>query len=158
MADSKKRNAAFAALRNQVLSANTEKDAEYRALQTDAERRQFLIDYILDPESCCKRIGTNSTSRSTNRRETSKVEWLTEEQLAGPKYLNSAAHAKIAIKSMRERPHKTNAGLRAAGVKEYEYFKEKSKVDKDDERNRHLLCVLLIGEIKTWNWVLRHAC
>ena len=128
-ADTKKRAAAFGALRVSVLAQKPDKEAEYRALQSDVERRQFLADYLLDPSSCTL-TGTNSCTRSTKRLTRGTTVWLTVSQLAGAQYLNSKTDAEIAIKSLRSRPHKDNQSMREAGIKEYEYTHEAKHTDK----------------------------
>ena len=45
--------------------------------------------------------------------------WVTQDQLAGPKFLNNSKHAEIMIKDMPSRPFKESESLRKAGVLQY---------------------------------------
>ena len=109
--------------RNHLQNHNEEKLAEFQQLRSDRDRRDWLAAFLLDPESGgCS--GSNYTVRETSSKGHEKEVWVTEAIMAGPKYMNSADHAHIAIKSMTSRPHKLNAALRQAGIKEYKLTEE----------------------------------
>ena len=93
--------------------------AEYKKSNSDAERRQWLSQFILDP-ACCSNEGINRTVNSTVRMGEDNVVWVTLEQLAGSSFLNSMEHAKASIATFPSRPHEI-AGLAAEGVLQYEY-------------------------------------
>lgn len=109
------RNKAMVQFKQQL---ETERLAEYNALKSDMERRQWLCEYMIDPETA-KCQATNTTERATTDDTTEAEVWVTETEYAGPKWLNDKAQAAIAITAMTSRPHKRNAALRAAGVLEY---------------------------------------
>ena len=104
---------------------NTQKALEFKALQTDMSRREWLCEYMLDPEAggC---VGKNFTQRVTTRQDEDKEVWVTEATLGGPLYMNDKAAAKIAITAMQSRPHE-NPALAKADILQYHYtFSEKS--------------------------------
>ena len=69
----------------------------------------------------------NRDRRELSREDDIDENWLTMGELAGPLHLNSVKNAEIAIKCMPERPHETNAALRAEGVKQYFWITESAK-------------------------------
>jgi len=66
--------------------------------------------------------GYNSTTAFDEEQSKKKEAWLTEEQMAGPKYLNSAAHAKLVCDSkvFEQQDHEIEA-VAAAGVKQHRF-------------------------------------
>ena len=95
--------------------------ARYRELKSDTERKDWLALYMIDPKTAvCK--GYNSTVAFDQEENKGSEQWLSEEQMGGPMFLNSANHAGIIVKGkvLEERDHE-NPALAAAGVKQY-YF------------------------------------
>ena len=91
------RSKAYGALAAKLKASSPEKAAQYQNSLSEIEKREWLLAYLLDPETG----GTikNLTERITEH-EVSKVRvWLTKAQLAGPSFLNSAEHADIVFKS-----------------------------------------------------------
>lgn len=92
---------------------------QYKALAKDDEKRAWLAQYILDPAfATCE--GFNMTTAFTKQEQRDDEQWVTEEMLQGPAFLNSAEHARIAIKDLESRPHELGA-LAAEGVKQYKF-------------------------------------
>ena len=116
------RNRAFGGMRNALASLHVEKAAEFRRLESDAERRAWLAEYLLDPKSggC---VGKNWTSRTTKKTDEDKEVWATQSMLEGPMFFNCPKVTAIAIKGMESRPHKDNPALREAGILEYKFIK-----------------------------------
>eukprot|EP00959_Pyramimonas_sp_CCMP1952_P091522 1916044-Pyramimonas_sp.AAC.1 len=52
-------------------------------------------------------------------------EWMTLEEYAGPKGINSLEHAREAVKDFESRPHKRSERLRKKGVLEYKIVKDR---------------------------------
>ncbi|CAK0810102.1 unnamed protein product [Prorocentrum cordatum] len=87
----------------------------------DAEKIAWLVRFTMDPSSGgCK--GTTSTEISRETESGVKDIWVTQDQLAGPLYLNNRAHADAMIKDLDSRPHKRSKTLRDMGVLEYHLF------------------------------------
>ena len=85
----------------------------------DESRHQWIADYLLDPKKVtCQ--GINSISRNSETGSDTKFVWITEQELAGPKYMNDKDNAKIAIQALDSKAH-TNAALAKHGVKLYYY-------------------------------------
>ena len=82
-------------------------------------REQWMAQWVLEPE-LCKKSGFNKTIASTDNRKTLADQWVLESELGGPRFLNSADHAKKIIESgdLQSRPSRF-AALAAAGVCEY---------------------------------------
>jgi len=102
------------------MSGNMTAEAKekYKSLGDDA-RHQFIAEYLLDPRKMtCQ--GTNSVSRNSESGSDTKWVWITESELAGPKYMNDKDNAKIAIQSLESKAH-TNGSLAKHGVKMYHY-------------------------------------
>ena len=119
--DSATRTKAFSCLSTTLASRFPARSAEYKALDSDKKRREWLAVFIQDPQAgCCSASSQTTVSNITD--DNDRELWLTLEELAGPQYMNSEANANIAITSMASRPHEQNAALAAAGVKQYQYF------------------------------------
>eukprot|EP00959_Pyramimonas_sp_CCMP1952_P283168 5919017-Pyramimonas_sp.AAC.1 len=88
----------------------------------DVERRQWLTRFIMDASSGGHQ-GKATVSVNQSTKHVADEEWLTEEQLASPLYMNSKHHASIIIHCLEERPHRMKA-LADLGVREYKYSKE----------------------------------
>ena len=118
------RNRAAGAMKHHLSVHSPEKLGEFKRLKTDQQRREWLAEYFLDPESggC---VGKNITTRTNEGCEGETEVWVTEEELAGPMHMNSARLAGIAIKSMDSRPRE-NEALRAAGVLQYKRVTKKT--------------------------------
>jgi hypothetical protein len=112
------------ALRNRAMNAmvrtlTPEQKYCYDHCKDDKDRHQWVAEYILDPKKV-KCNGASSVSRSATTTESEKTIWITEDELAGPSYLNSKPNAASAIKSLVSRPHE-NVALAGAGVKQYQW-------------------------------------
>lgn len=96
-----------------------ESKTAYANLRSDAERRAYVNQFILDPE-IARTNGFNRTTAIDESMAKATEGWLTREELGGPLWLNSLKNADllIASKTLPERPH-DNAVLAAAGVKAY---------------------------------------
>ena len=89
--------------------------------QDQQARHQWLADYLLDPKiAVCK--GRNTSSRRCQDGTKTKVLWITQNELAGPAYLNSVADAKVAVTAMQSRPHASNSAMAAAGILQYKHL------------------------------------
>ena len=131
--DSKMRNKAITAMKAQM---HDDKSDEYKALASDSDRHDFIVHYLMDPQSItCQ--GTNFASRTSTGSDSSVVLWLTEDELAGPAYLNSTTNAKLAITAMQARPH-SNLGMRNAGIMEYKHVMKKKRTRNPFRRVRRL--------------------
>ena len=121
--DYKLRNKCFAAFRD----ARKEDDALkeiYDTAADDAARRAALLQFVIDAAGG-ELTGKNTTTVSRSKKQTRREVWLTQSQLAGPHPgLNSSEDAAAAVKTATPRPHKTNSGLRRAGINEYQHVVE----------------------------------
>ena len=100
---------------------NTQKFEEYKEMKTDEERRAMLAQYILDPQAC---VGSNTVEILKVDLDKEIEVKLTEEQLAGPCWLNSSYQASIKCKAMEKRGEwevHSDPDLSEAGVKVYHY-------------------------------------
>lgn len=113
------RGKALVAMRNSLHRNNSDGFKGYTALSSDKDRAEWLADYMIDPKTGGG-LGRNWTIRTTSLVDNEREVWLTEEELGGALYLNSVANAKLAVASLKSRPHE-NAALRAANVKQYEW-------------------------------------
>ena len=120
------RGKAISAMKGQM---TPEKLEEFKSLDKDSSRQEWLAEYLLDPASggC---VGKNFCTRTSTTSDTTTWVWLTLDELAGPKWLNSEANAKIAITAMTSRPHSTNTALCDAGVHEYRHEIRKEELKK----------------------------
>ena len=91
----------------------------YKELKTDEERREWLVYYLIDPKSAVN-TGFNKTTAFDEEANKRNEQWITEEQMSGPNYLNSASHAKIVCDSkvFDVQDHEI-AALANAGVKQH---------------------------------------
>jgi hypothetical protein len=116
-ADASTRTRAFSAMSGVLGKTFPSKHAEYKSLQHDIQRREWLLSFIVDPAS-----GGCSCSNTTLRANTEKRQlikrWLTESQLAGAMYYNSAKDAALAIKDLESRAHEKPT-MAAAGILQY---------------------------------------
>jgi hypothetical protein len=91
----------------------------YKQLRTDDERRSWLAQYVVDPDSAaCK--GFNKTSAYNTSESRSASRWLTQAQLASASCLNDNDAAKTVCESgdLESRLHELPS-LAAKGVKQY---------------------------------------
>ena len=116
------RNRAFGALRKSIQATYPERMQEYTRIKDELAKREWLASFCMDPESGGTYTATNKTTVSRVRDAELREVWLTEEELGGPKWLNSKTNAAIAIKSMKSRLHSRNSALRANVVLEYQHF------------------------------------
>ena len=123
MADPKLRNQACNAM---VRTLDGAQQLAYKRCPKDVDRHQWIMDYILDPQKV-KHEGSTSIRRASTTESKDTYVWVTEEELASARHMNSQAHAKIAIKALDSRPHE-NEHLANAGVLQYYHnTKEESK-------------------------------
>jgi hypothetical protein len=101
-----------------------QKRKEYTSLKTDADRRQWLGTWVMAAAQG-KSTGWNSSEVTVTSTDGEEGEWVTEQMLAGPQYLNCPHAAKTYITTAASRPYKHNAALAEAGVLEYRYVKDK---------------------------------
>jgi TPP-dependent trihydroxycyclohexane-1,2-dione (THcHDO) dehydratase len=94
------------------------------ANMSPAERREWLAQYVLDPETGVNH-GFSETKSVNSRKNRETTEWLTEAELGGPKWLNAPHHASILVKSgsLPSRLHEIQA-LADEKVYQYEYSKQ----------------------------------
>eukprot|EP00959_Pyramimonas_sp_CCMP1952_P458722 9477099-Pyramimonas_sp.AAC.1 len=135
--DPKLRRAGFSCLGTSLAAAFPDQHAQYKKLQYDFDKRKWLAAFIVDPASGCSKV-INTTVRKTTETEQETDVWVTESQLAGPMYLNNAAHAAAAIKSMIPRPFKDNKSLQDMGVKQYNWTVFQSTRTKSLEKSATL--------------------
>eukprot|EP00959_Pyramimonas_sp_CCMP1952_P114239 2388497-Pyramimonas_sp.AAC.1 len=89
----------------------------------DKAKIDWLMRFTLNPsEGGC--IAESSTSVKRQRRDGVEDAWLTEAELAGPLWLNSAARAAAIVKELEGRPHSRSKALRDLGVLEYHVFRD----------------------------------
>ena len=86
---SEQRNKAATAMKTHIKNNKPEKHNEYMELQTNQQRHEWLIEYMLDPKVGGELSGSNFTERTETARDKMVQIWLTEDELAGPSYLNS---------------------------------------------------------------------
>ena len=105
-----------------------DKDAKQRYQNASpAERREWVAFYAIDPKTATA-SGYNKqfvfTGESTDR----NVQWVTEEMMAGPMFLNSKEQARTVVKAniLNEKPHELEC-LAAEGIKMYEFSWERLK-------------------------------
>ena len=111
-------------LRNRATTAmvrtlSVDQKVSYSRCQNDKERHQWVAEYFLDPQKV-KCEGATSVSRTSTTTDRAVTIWITEDELAGPTYLNSKDNAAIAVTTLVNRPHEI-AALAAAGVKQYQW-------------------------------------
>ena len=133
--DHKLRNKCFAAYRDYRNSDDMLKET-YDNAADDAARRSMCLAFIIDAKAG-KLAGKNTTKVSRKKENVLREVWLTYGQLCGPHPgLNDKDDAKAFTNGAKSRPHKTNAGLRRAGIKEYQHFVEwedKSKAEEETQ-------------------------
>ena len=89
------------------------------------EKNEWLAQYILDPELTSNE-GVNTTTVYTEETEMDDTVLITQEQMGGPLYLNSASMAKIVCESkeLDEFPHEIES-LAKAGIKQFKFSMKK---------------------------------
>lgn len=113
----------FAALNDQLGKYFPDKHSVYRTIRDPKVQKEYLISFMNDPEGGGSTM-TNTTSKISSTRTRGRDIWLTEAELAGPKYYNDAALAKLALGGMESREHRTNAILRQMNVRQYGYIED----------------------------------
>ena len=95
--------------------------SDYKKLNTDEERRQWIAQFVLDP-TISTTEGFNGTLAYKQEGTIDEDVWLTEEQLGSASYLNSVSQASQIVKvgELESRPHEL-ACLAQAGIKQYKY-------------------------------------
>ena len=99
--------------------------ALYRKTTDDHERRQWMMQYILDPHATTnKGISTSTTTDGETNKKAGR--WMTEAQLAGPDGFNDPAQAKLVCVSgdLEDQEHELPS-LAKEGVKQYFFNKQK---------------------------------
>ena len=124
----KLRNRAFGAMKQHLNKHNPEAIAGFDSLDNDAQRREWLCNFMLDPKSGGFTAQNWGERKKRGTQKARKI-WLTECELASPKYLNSAALAAAAIQDMNDRLHELPS-LKALGIKQYEYIMHDQTVEK----------------------------
>ena len=86
---------------------------------TRADKRTWMLQWILDP-ALCQKEGFNVTKTYDTTESRAEDRWVTKEIMSSSRCLNSEAHADALIKSgeLEERPHRFGA-LAAQGILEY---------------------------------------
>ena len=100
-------------------SLNDEAKVGYQQLGTDAEKRGWIAQYVMDPQvAVCNGFNKTTAFVSESRKGTSS--WKTEKQIAA--VLKSDDDAKLLCESgdLKDRPHEF-ASLAAKGLKQYYY-------------------------------------
>eukprot|EP00959_Pyramimonas_sp_CCMP1952_P076513 1598789-Pyramimonas_sp.AAC.1 len=123
--DRNKRRAAFSSLGTTLKNEWPAEYAKYQKMTDDLEKRRWLAAFMVDPECGITTIA-NTVEREVYDDEMEEDEWVTEDQLGGPLYLNNPRHASIAVRTMISRPFKGNQALQEEGVKQYNYTKYKT--------------------------------
>jgi len=123
-ADPKLRNQACNAM---VRTLENSQQVAYRRCESDQQRHQWIMDYILDPQKV-KHEGSTTIRRESLTESKDTFVWVTEEELASSRYMNSQEHAKLAVKCLPSRPHDLDY-LAKAGVLQY-YYNTKEEVNK----------------------------
>jgi hypothetical protein len=122
------------------MDADAKKD--FKMVRHDPEERLVWITrFCLDWKSGGV-TGTASHSVSVSTSDTSKWVrvWLTESQLAGPLYLNSASDARLSVAHKKDRLHTTDVGLAMAGIKEYEHWMLREEFARRKKEEHNLTC------------------
>ena len=89
------RSKSFSALASTLSTRFEGKHAQFKKLEKEEQKRDWLAAFVLDPStggSC-----TNTTTRTHDYVQQTRVLWVTEEQYSGPLFLNSVEHARIAL-------------------------------------------------------------
>ena len=118
------RQKAMTAMRNALEGSNDKKFREYKNLEGNEAKHEWLADYIIDPAQGGA-IGRNWTERTNSRVQQEEDEWLTLAQIGGPLHLNDMKHAELAVQDCESRPHR-KPKLAAAGVLEYHWTEDKT--------------------------------
>lgn len=100
-------------------SMSTSAREEYKKVARDDERRAWIAQYIIDPGFASVE-GFNVTTAFNKQTAKEEEQWLTQEQLASPVYLNSITHAEAIIKELESRPHEYKV-LADQGVLQYKF-------------------------------------
>ena len=95
--------------------------AENANLNADEERRQWIGQFVLDPEYC-QTEGFNKNTAFITDECRQEVVWLTQAQLESAAWLNSSAHAEALVESgeLEERPHEYEV-LARQNVKQFKF-------------------------------------
>jgi hypothetical protein len=112
------RTRAFSALNSTLKGLHGAKYADYKAITDAAKKREWMINYILDPASGGS-VAENVTERSSEDINAARTQWVTLEELASPRFYNSVDNAKLAAKDLPSRLHE-KPSLASAGVLQYE--------------------------------------
>ena len=97
---------------------------EYARLKSDSERRQWLAQYVMDPETATRK-GFNSTVATNETMKEGTGQWLHLSELGGPLHLNNMKLAQDLVDSgtLQEQPSEHEA-LAEPGRKQYDFSKE----------------------------------
>ena len=95
----------------------------YRRLACDKERRDFMVQFVLDPQEF-KGSAKNICSTINQKADRERGQWLMESQLAGPKFMHDKNLAKLLCESgeLESRPNEYKC-FRDMKIPQY-YFTE----------------------------------
>ena len=89
------------------------------------DKRSWMVDYVLDP-TLAKYEVTNEHAVEQSTVDEDDGLWMTLSEYGGPKGINDMNLARIAIADYDSRPHKQSPSLRAAGVKQYKVWTDRT--------------------------------
>ena len=97
----------------------------YRNLGSDSARNEWMMQFCLDPQGSIT-TGFNQHTTENGQKNKAVEGWITEAEIAGPEWMNSAAHAKIIVESgeFTARDHEISC-LAAAGIKQFYVNKQR---------------------------------
>ena len=145
------RNKLMVAMKKQLSS---EAGEAYKVLPDDDARHAFIVEYLLDPKQKTMKA-TNTIARIGESGTKGTVVWVTQEELAGPSYMNSAANAKIAIQGMPSKPH-PNPSLASAGVLVYKHAIVKEVSKKTTRESAELEATVDDVDQETYDKIYKH--
>jgi len=111
---------------------------QYKALKSDAERRKWIHQYVMDPEFGTL-TGWNDTRVFAKTTSVDEEEWKTQEQIEH--MLQSKQHAQTIIDSneLESRPHE-QCSLARLGVLQYRWISSKVQRAHGQEESAGLRC------------------
>ena len=67
---------------------------DYTKLKTDADRRSWLAQYVMDPKTATS-TGFNRTTAVNSSMKVGNGQWLHESEIGGPRFLNDSKAAAV---------------------------------------------------------------
>ena len=114
----------FAALRNKAktgLKGSLPKNVnEITYTFKPNEGRQFLADYMLDPEQCLKKLIENKETKFVTEGSSGVKEMFNIVQMSSPRYLNSLKNAKALAETLPSQKHEVPS-IAANGHRQYNF-------------------------------------